>query len=226
MTAAIKKYAITLYTETTDSWIIPWVYRLEALLRPNHNVSVCHCKSEIQKGSFLFLLGCTKLLPPEYLDLNQHNIVIHESNLPKGRGWSPVSWQVLEGKNKIPISLFEAGHDVDSGDIYIKDEIILKGNELLPEIKQMQGRKTIEMVINFLDNWTELSPFPQTGEATFYRKRSIRDDKLDINKPLKLLFNQLRIADNEKHPAWFEMNGKRYQLKIYPDLRKKNMEIE
>ncbi|NWH04977.1 formyltransferase family protein [Desulfobacter latus] len=189
------------------------------LLRPVHNVAVCYCRSEIQSGSFLFMLGCTKILPPEYLDLNKHNIVIHESDLPRGRGWSPVSWQVLEGKNKIPVSLFEAGRDMDSGDIYLKDEIILEGGELLPEIKKKQGIKTIEMIIEFIDKWPNLVAVPQRGEATLYRKRTIRDDRLDIDKPLKHLFNQLRIVDNEKYPAWFEINGMQYQLKIYPDLR-------
>ena len=36
--------------------------------------------------------------------MNKNNIVVHASDLPKGRGFSPMSWQILEGKNKIKLS--------------------------------------------------------------------------------------------------------------------------
>ncbi len=73
------------------------------------------------------------------MKFNKHNLVIHESDLPKGKGWSPVTWQVLEGKDVIPITLFEAAKNVDAGDIYLQEFIHLDGSELLEEIKHKQG---------------------------------------------------------------------------------------
>ncbi|EOB2070111.1 formyltransferase family protein [Campylobacter coli] len=55
-----------------------------------------------------------------FLKNNTHNIVIHASNLPQGKGWSPFFHQVIEGKNEITFSLFEADDKVDNGDIYLQ----------------------------------------------------------------------------------------------------------
>ncbi|MDR2645775.1 MAG: hypothetical protein LBC04_01160 [Holosporaceae bacterium] len=81
----------------------------------------------------------------EYLALHKHNIVVHESLLPYGKGWSPVTWQILEGKGIIPFVLFEAVEEMDAGVVYIRDEIHLDGTELVEEIREKQGNKTIEM---------------------------------------------------------------------------------
>ena len=44
----------------------------------------------------LFLLSCSKKL--KNLKAYDHNIVIHANDLPRGKGWSPLTWQVLEEK--------------------------------------------------------------------------------------------------------------------------------
>ena len=49
-----------------------------------------------------------KIIEKEFLSKHKHNIAVHESSLPKGRGWAPLFWQILEGKNTMPIVLFEA----------------------------------------------------------------------------------------------------------------------
>ncbi len=49
-----------------------------------------------------------KLVKKNDLDRHQHNLVIHPSNLPQGKGRASLAWQILEGKNEIPIVMFEA----------------------------------------------------------------------------------------------------------------------
>jgi len=49
----------------------------------------------------VFILGYHKIIKKEYLKNNKYNIVVHESDLPKGKGWVPLFWQILEGKNEI-----------------------------------------------------------------------------------------------------------------------------
>lgn len=208
-------YFINLLVDNPQAWIVPWAQKLEDILSPFHTVNFIHDKKDLQNGNFAFLLGCTSIIPPNYLALNRHNIVVHESDLPRGKGFSPVAWQVLEGKNTIPVSLFEAVEDMDAGSIYLRDNIVLNGTELLPEIRKKQGIKTLEMIIKFLNNWPNIVPEEQRGEATIYRRRNTADDKLDIDKSLAEQFNHLRIVDNEKYPAWFEINGKKYILKIF-----------
>lgn len=209
---------ITVLVDDPDSWIIPYVYELRSLLPAKYTLTIVHKHNDVPQGEILFLIGCTRIVSKATLGLNKHNIVIHESNLPKGKGWSPVSWQVLEGKNSIPIVAFEATEELDAGDIYLNDYIYLDGTELYDEIKEKQGKKTIELILTFLNSYPGIKKTPQKDiPATIYRKRTREDDEIDINKTISDNFNLLRIVNNEKYPAWFIYKGVKYMLKIYKD---------
>jgi methionyl-tRNA formyltransferase len=114
------------------------------------------------------------------------------------------------------VALLEAVVKADAGPVYLRDNIELDGTELLPDLREKQGDKTVEMVIAFLKRWPDIKPEPQQGEPTYYRRRGPEDDRLDVEAPLGVLFDRLRVVDNEKYPAWFEHQGRRYRLAIHP----------
>ncbi|MDB2624725.1 hypothetical protein N9Y10_00865, partial [Flavobacteriaceae bacterium] len=178
-------------------------------------VSLIYKHEEVIEGDVLCLLSCEKIF--KKLHLNKYNLVVHESYLPKGKGWSPLTWQILEGSSKIPITLFEALEKIDSGVIYNQDFIELNGDELLPEIKHRQGIKTIDLIVDFIENIDKVIGREQIGEETFYPKRKSQDSELDIDKSIKEQFNLLRVCDNERYPAFFTLNGKKYIIKTYKD---------
>jgi methionyl-tRNA formyltransferase len=208
---------ITLLTDNKNSWIIPYVNKLIIKLSKAHDVKHVFNIKDILPSDILFILSCEKIVKKQYLDMNINNIVIHPSRLPEGRGWSPVAWQVLEGKNWIPISLFEAKEKVDSGNIYILDYIELKGTELNEEIKHLQGIKTIEMAERYVKEYPMTGPEQDESLSTYYKKRNSESSMLDINKTIKENFNLLRVVDNERYPAFFFHNNKKYIIKIYEE---------
>ena len=205
---------INILTDNRKSWILPFVDTLKDTISQRHEVKHCFNSEEIVKGDLLILLSCEKILSSKYLSLNLKNIVVHPSKLPKGKGWSPLAWQILEGRNRIPITLFEASEAVDSGKIYIQDFIELKGHELNNEIKKKQGERTIGMVINFINNIDNFNGTEQTGEESFYEKRTPRDSELNISKSIEEQFNLLRVVDNDRYPAFFIKGGHKYILRI------------
>ena len=162
----------------------------------------------------VFILSYFNIVSEEFLEKHKYNLVVHASALPKGRGWSPLFWQTLEGKEKIPIVLFEANRGVDEGPIYIKDYICLKGHELHDEIRRIQAEKTAELCKNFLKDHKKIVPKKQKGKATYYRKRAPKDSELNINKTIKEQFNLLRIVNNEEFPAFFYYRGQKYELHV------------
>lgn len=207
---------IQILIDNKYSWIMPYAHKLqkEILDKFNYKAVILHNHEEVEKGDILCLLSCEKIF--KNLDLNKYNIVVHESSLPKGKGWSPLTWQVLDGKNIIPITLFEAAKKIDSGKIYLQDTINLNGSELLPEIKDLQGKKTIELILEFIKT-SPIEGKDQKGEESFYDKRTLMDSKLDIKKTIEEQFNLLRVCDNERYPAFFELNRKKYVIKIYEE---------
>jgi methionyl-tRNA formyltransferase len=206
---------ITILTDDISSWFVFYGQKLKKLLQDrNHEVEYVFNKINIKEGDVCFLLSCSNIVEKKYLELNKNNIVIHASDLPHGKGFSPLQWQILEGKNDIPLTLFEAVEGVDAGPYYLKDFINYNGSELYFELREMLGEKIIEMSILFIENFNHMIPIRQTGIETFYPRRKKKDDQIDPQKSIIELFNHFRIADNEKYPLFFELYGQTYNVKI------------
>jgi methionyl-tRNA formyltransferase len=205
---------ITILTDNRNSWIIPFVEKLKIKLN-NYSVSHVFSQDKVTGGDIMLILSCENIISEKILSLHKNNIVVHPSDLPKGKGWSPLAWQVIEGKGTIPITLFEASKEIDAGDIYTQDVISLDGTELNEDIKKKQGLKTIEMISKYIQKPNK--GIKQNGEATFYKKRMPSDSELNINKSISEQFNLLRVVDNERYPAFFRIRGKKYIIKIYDE---------
>ncbi len=212
------KLFITIVTDTR-SWINAYIpdRLIEMLVKRGHKVKWFHNANFIQQGDIAFFLGYGQIVSLDILQRNRHNLVVHESNLPQGKGWSPLTWQILEGKNDIPIVLFEANEKVDSGVIYLKEIIHFRGTELVEELRAAQSSATFRLCLEFIDNYPGIidKAFSQEGESSYYRRRTPEDSRLDPDKTIREQFNLLRVVDNERYPAFFEINGEQYILKVF-----------
>jgi methionyl-tRNA formyltransferase len=198
---------------TPDQWFSSYAKKLQQSI-PEAKLFLHH--EELDKGyDIVFILSYHHIIPKKVLEQNRHNLVIHASALPYGKGWAPMFWQILEGKDQIPFTMFEASDGVDNGNIYMKKVLTLSGYELNEELRKKQADFIIEMCLEFLKNYDIYKESrPQSGEESFYPKRAAKDSELDINKSIKEQFNLLRIANNEEYPAFFDIDGHRYTLKI------------
>ena len=166
----------------------------------------------------IFILSYHEIIPQEVLKKSKHNLVIHESALPKGKGWAPLFWQVLEGRSKIPFTMIEASSKVDNGDIYMQEMLELTNYELNEELRGKQAKIIIQMCVKFVNDYEKYKiPVKQNGDESFYKKRDKKDSKLNIDKTIRDQFNLLRIVNNSDYPAYFELDGNRYTLKVELD---------
>ncbi len=204
---------IQLLVDNPKSWAVSYANALQHTLSAQHSCTLIHDPSEVTSGDILVLLSCEKLF--KQYDKNRYNIVVHASDLPKGKGWSPLIWQILAGKNRIPITLFEATDAVDAGDYYLKDVIELDDNDLLHEAQHKMGLKINEMVERFVNECDTLRAIPQQGEESFYPKRNADSPELALDKTVREQFAILRTADNERFPAYFIKDGQKFYVKIY-----------
>ncbi len=198
-----------------DSWILPYAEELVAWCnKQGDDAILCRNHDEIREGIIAFYLGCIKITPSEILDKNKYNMVVHESDLPKGRGFAPMTWQILEGINNIPICLFEASDGFDEGNIALKDVIKLDGHELCPEWRDLQGQKTIEICQKLISSNAPIKTIVQQGKSTSYKRRNKEHSRLDPNKTIAEQFQLLRVVDNYRYPAFFDYKGHRYKIKV------------
>lgn len=207
---------VQILIDNVNSWIVPYAQQLNKKLKAlNIDSRLLHHSEDVEKGDILCLLSCEKIFKD--LALNQYNLVVHESALPHGKGWSPMTWQILEGKNEIPVTLFEAHEKVDSGVIYAQKHVKFDGTELIDEIRKKQALITEELILAFIAQFPNNEGVAQAGKSHHYPQRKPDDSQLDISKSLREQINLLRVCDNTRYPAYFEYNNQKYILKIYKD---------
>ena len=190
-------------------WILIWQ-------RYGYKINWLHDVSRLPEGDICFFLGCSEIVSNKSRCQHKHNMVVHESDLPKGRGWSPLTWQILEGSQKVIVSLIEAAKLVDAGDIYSQTEIKLRGNELVEELRNKQANATFKLCDDFITGLprTAEKKRMQIGSPIFYNRRTTKDSDLNVNIPLADQFDLLRVCDNDRYPAWFRHKGRKFVLRI------------
>lgn len=173
--------------------------------------------SEIKKpGDILFLISCSEIVRETTRELFDYTLVLHASDLPDGRGWSPHIWDVINGKSKITLSLLNAEDSVDTGDIWQKKEILLDGTELFDEINEKLFSAELELMSWACENVYKVEPKTQPSSAStnYHRKRTPKDSEVSVDSSISEIFNLLRVCDPNRFPAYFSMNGTEYNIKI------------
>jgi UDP-2,4-diacetamido-2,4,6-trideoxy-beta-L-altropyranose hydrolase len=198
------------------NWYIPKL--LIAWSTAGHRCCWAHDANLLPGGDVCYYLSYGRIVKQQCLDKYGNNLVVHESDLHKGKGWSPLTWLILEGCDRVPVTLIEAVGSVDSGPIYAQKWIQFQGCELVEELRARQATCTQDLCTWFVDNYPKAARqgVAQTAPESFYPRRRPEDSRLDVNSSLTDQFNQLRVADNDRYPAFFEIHGKKFKIAIHP----------
>lgn len=170
---------------------------------------------ELRGGDFLFLISCAEIIRPEVRDRYRHTLVIHASDLPRDRGWSPHVWAILEGGSQLTVSLLECADPVDSGSIWQQERIILTGTETFDEINALLFDAELRLM-----DWAvshcggRAKPRPQEGEPTYRRKRTPADSRVNPDQTIAEIFDLLRVCDPDRFPAFFEHRSELYAIRL------------
>ena len=189
-----------------------WV---KSMTLKQHIVSLVFDKTELQGGDILFLVSCNQMIGNHERVKYKSTLVLHASDLPKRRGWSPHIWSILDGENKITVSLLEAAEPVDNGLIWLKTSFELEGHELLDEINNKLFDAEIFLMTSAINGIDDINPFSQVGDpGSYMKKRTPADSEIDPKKSILEQFNLLRVVDPDRYPAFFYHQGYKYQIKI------------
>lgn len=183
--------------------------------REGVSISIHHDKGDLPGGDILFLVSCSQILNHDDRAGYDAVLVLHASDLPKGRGWSPYIWDIIAGADRINVCLLEASDPVDTGAIWLRREILLAGHELLSEIHALLFDAEIALIEAAIVNYADIEPRAQLGEhGQYFRRRTPEDSRLDPNQTIAQQFNLLRVTDPKRFPAFFDYRGHRYLIKL------------
>ena len=192
----------------------------------NHQVQIAQGKDELMGGDLLFLISCHEIIGQSVRSLFKFSMVVHASDLPVGRGWSPHIWQILEGKNEITVTLLEAADILDSGPIWAQKLMHLEGHELADEINFNLFNLELELMDYAVEHFKEAKKSEQdTRKSTYYRKRTQEDSRIDPFKSIADQFDLLRVSDQERFPAFFDFRGHRYIISLNKVEKTNDIEV-
>jgi len=145
-------------------------------------------------------------------------IIFHSSNLPEGKGWSPIFYSINNSNSHFVISGILPGEKVDSGDIVCQAKFKIQNNHTAKSIRKFD-QQICMMLINEIYKKLEfkkLTGKKQIGESTFNTRRIPEDNKVEMDSVLSEIFNFLRSCESS-HPAYVIFNGIKYNISITPE---------
>lgn len=203
-----------------NEYLTRWI----ATQASRYKISLKRKGSELTGGDILFLVSCSEIIPSAVRNKYGHAMVLHASDLPNGRGWSPHVWAILDGRTELILSLLVAEDSVDSGAIWAKTPFSVPRDALFDDINAALFEAEIELMRQGIAAVEAgQTPNPQVaGEPSYYPKRQPQDSKLDPTLSIESQFDKIRVADPLRYPAYFDLHGTTYIL----TLRKAENETE
>ncbi len=195
-----------------NPWLDKWISRNSI----NHKISLFRKKNDLIGGDILFLISCHEIIKESDKNKFTHTLVIHASDLPKGKGWSPHVWEIINGKNEITVTLLEAAGKLDSGNIWKKITVYVPTHCLYDEINSLVFEAELLLMDHVIKNYQDIKAVPQdvSIDSTYYRLRTPEDSQINPNKSIAEQFNVLRVSDPERFPAFFILHGHKYIIKL------------
>lgn len=180
-----------------------------------HSVALVHTLEELKGGDVLFIISCSEIINVDVREKYRKCLVVHASDLPQGRGWSPCVWTVLSGGTSVVVSLIEADDAVDSGAVWRKITVEIPKSLLFDEINEILFSAELELMTFAVQNFEAVVPVPQSADgATYLPRRNPSDSELDPKKTLEQQFDLIRVCDPSRYPAFFELNGRKYAVRL------------
>lgn len=135
---------------------------------------------------------------------------VHFSKLPKWRGAAPVQHAILNGESSTGISIFQLEKGMDTGPVYVFEDVIIQDNEKTPEVLNKMSLMVPDLVLKTLEMISgNIPPIPQSRENTSYASKISKEDgKLDWNTKSLDIFNKFR-AFYGNPGVWTILNEKR-----------------
>lgn len=159
--------------------------------------------------TYIFFMHWSWIIPNDVFN-TYDCIVFHMTDLPYGRGGSPLQNLIIRGHKETKITALKVDQGIDTGDVYLKKDLKLDGTAR--EIFINTGeiiKEMIEDIVKF-----NIQPIKQEGDAVLFNRRKpaqslIPDDIDGIEK----LYDFIRMLDADNYPhAFLQNNGFKFEL--------------
>lgn len=150
------------------------------------------------KPDWIFIPHWSYLIPEDIFK-NFRCVVFHMTDLPYGRGGSPLQNLIVRGCTKTKISAISVTDEIDAGGVYLKSPLSLHGTA---EEIFIRSSKIIEKMIDTIIT-EDLKPQKQTGHVVKFKRRKPEDGDISNLFNLEEVYDYIRMLDCEGYPKAF-----------------------
>jgi len=198
----IRKWNIKIYNDVIQHYPGNWY-----LITRKEDLTIEKVKS--LNPQYIFFPHWNYRVPEEILNIT-NCICFHETDLPYGRGGSPIQNLINKGHTETVITALKMVEKLDAGPIYLKLPLSLEG--LAEEIYIRISKLVAEMIRTIITQ----NPIPkeQKGGPELFERRNPKQSRLDKRiESFQKLFDFIRMLDANEYPkAFFDYGNFRFEL--------------
>lgn len=209
---------------TVKSWNIFQALNFKEIYKGKYEVKILTSKDDLNfefinqyKPDYIFFPHWSWIIPENIFE-NFECVVFHITDLPYGRGGSPLQNLILRKIYTTKISAIRVEKGLDAGKIYLKKDFYIglgSAEEIFIE--------SSKIIFNTIENIVEqkLVPQDQQGDAVYFKRRNPEESDISCAelKNVDDTYDFIRMLDGEGYPKAFLKMGK---FKItFSDVHKK-----
>ncbi|MCR4378321.1 MAG: hypothetical protein NUV50_09560 [Rhodospirillales bacterium] len=193
--ATIKPWNITAYERRTSSLPGTW------MMVNAHEELTLELIEKIRPRFIFFPHWSWKV--PDAILVACECVCFHMTDVPYGRGGSPLQNLIEHGHTDTKISALRMVDELDAGPVYLKRPLSLSGRA------QVIFEKAAEIVFDMIEEIARDEPqaTPQKGAPATFKRRTPDQSTLPTDGPLKAMYDHIRMLDAETYPNAFLEHG-------------------
>ncbi len=147
---------------------------------------------------YIFFLHWSEKVP-ENIVKNYECVCFHMTDVPYGRGGSPLQNLIIRGHKKTKLTALRMAKDFDAGPVYLKKSMSLAGSA--EDIYKRASQLAAEMISEIIRH--KIIPFAQKGKIVIFKRRKPEQSEIPECQDLEGLFDFIRMLDAQGYPKAF-----------------------
>jgi methionyl-tRNA formyltransferase len=165
--------------------------------------ALCELLSSGDIPRYIFFLHWSVRVPEEVFT-RQECVCFHMTDVPYGRGGSPLQNLIIRGHTETTLTALRMVSEMDAGPVYLKESLSLEGSA--KDIYTRAGCISARMIKTIIQ--THPQPVSQIGEPVIFKRRTPAQSLVPSDLPsISAVYDFIRMLDAEGYPSAFIEHG-------------------
>jgi methionyl-tRNA formyltransferase len=154
------------------------------------------------KPDYILVLHWSSIIPEDIYG-KYETIIFHMTDVPYGRGGSPLQNLVVRGHRSTKISALRCVKELDAGSVYLKRNLSLDGNA-----EQIFIRAS-DIIVDMIEEIviSGIKPVDQIGKPVYFKRRKPKEGSIEGLTNIGDVYDYIRMLDADGYPrAYLDCN--------------------